>query len=131
MVFPIVAPPDPWGTWCEQTWIYIISKSFHINMSSSSTVVLEKKILNDPTPFLHFWDYLPFEEDLTLDLYNFTFPLHKHDSYQVWLKLACWFCRRFLKIYSFVIISLWGRGLSFICTILNSLCLRMICAKFG
>jgi hypothetical protein len=33
--------------------------------------------------------------------------------------------------YSLAIISPWGRGLSFICTILNPLCLRMICANFG
>jgi hypothetical protein len=25
-----------------------------------------KTFLNDPTPYLHFCDYLPFEEDLTL-----------------------------------------------------------------
>jgi hypothetical protein len=57
--------------------------------------------LNDPTPFLHFCDYLPFEKDLALDLYNFEFPLPKDDLYQVLLKLACWFWRRrFLKIFS-------------------------------
>jgi hypothetical protein len=45
--------------------------------------------------------YLPFEEDLALDLYNFIFPLPKNDLYQVWFKLACWFWRRrFLKIFS-------------------------------
>jgi hypothetical protein len=40
----IVAPPDLWGPWFVQTWIYIISESFHVNMSSSSSVVLERKI---------------------------------------------------------------------------------------
>jgi hypothetical protein len=50
---------------------------------------------------VHFCDYLPFENDLTLDLYNFEFPLPKDDLYQVLLKLACWFWkRRFLKIFS-------------------------------
>jgi hypothetical protein len=44
MVFPIVAPPDPRGPCFEQTWIYIISESFHVNMSSSGKVVLENKI---------------------------------------------------------------------------------------
>ena len=44
MVFPTVAPPDPWGPWFVQTSIYIISESFHVNMSSSGSVVLEKKI---------------------------------------------------------------------------------------
>jgi hypothetical protein len=50
-------------------------------------------------------DYLPFEKDLALDLYNFEFPLPKDDLYQVLLsillKLACWFWRRrFLNIFS-------------------------------
>jgi hypothetical protein len=44
---------------------------------------VERKFLNDPTPFLHFCDYLPFEKDLALDLYNFEFPLPKYDLYQV------------------------------------------------
>ena len=35
----------------------------------------------------YFCDYLPFEKDLALDLYNFEFPLPKDDLYQVWLKL--------------------------------------------
>jgi hypothetical protein len=43
MVFPIVAPPDPRGPWFVQTEVYIISESFHVNMSSSGSVVLEKK----------------------------------------------------------------------------------------
>jgi hypothetical protein len=49
---------------------------------------------NDPTPFLHFCDYLPFKKDLALDLYKFEFPLPKDDLYQVLLKLACCFWRR-------------------------------------
>jgi hypothetical protein len=28
----------------------------------------QRRFLNDPTPFLHFCDYLPFEEDLALYL---------------------------------------------------------------
>jgi hypothetical protein len=53
-------------------------------MIYSGSTVLEKKILNDPTPFLHFCNYLPFEEDLALYLYNLEFPLlPKNDLYQV------------------------------------------------
>jgi hypothetical protein len=52
MVFPIVAPPDPRRPWCEQFWIYIISASFPVNMTYSGSVVLKKKILKCPTPFL-------------------------------------------------------------------------------
>ena len=39
-------------------------------MTYSGSVVLEK-ILNDSILTLNFCDYLPFEEDLALDLYNF------------------------------------------------------------
>ena len=80
VVFPIVAPPDPRGPWCEQFWIYIISESFHVNMTYSGSVVLEKKIFQWPHPiFLHFCDYLPFEEDLALYLNNLESPLPKDD----------------------------------------------------
>jgi hypothetical protein len=54
MVFLIVAPPDPWGPWFEETWNYIISESFHVNMSSSGSVVLEKKIFIWPLPIFAF-----------------------------------------------------------------------------
>jgi hypothetical protein len=48
MVFPIVAPPDPRGPWFQEMWIYIISESFHINMTYSGSLVLEKKIFKWP-----------------------------------------------------------------------------------
>jgi hypothetical protein len=71
---------------------------------------VRRRFLNDSTPFLHYCDYLPFEKELALDLYNFEFPLPRDDLYQVLLNLACWFWRRrFLKIiskfYFFAIIS--------------------------
>jgi hypothetical protein len=60
-----------------------------------------KRFLNDPTPFLHLCDYLPFEEDLALYLNKLDLPSPKDNLYQVWLKLACWFWRRrFLKIFN-------------------------------
>jgi hypothetical protein len=43
-------------------------------MSPSGSVALEKRFLYDPTPFLHFCNYPPFEEGLTLDLNNLEFP---------------------------------------------------------
>jgi hypothetical protein len=52
-------------------------------MTYSGSVVLKKKILNEPTPFLHFCDYLPFEEDLALYSNNLEFPLPKDDLCQV------------------------------------------------
>jgi hypothetical protein len=51
-IFPVVAPPGPQRLRFE-TWIYIILESFHVNMSSSGSVVLLRKFfLNDPTLFL-------------------------------------------------------------------------------
>jgi hypothetical protein len=58
-----------------------------------------RRFLNDPIRFLHFCDYLPFEEDLALYLNKLEFPLPKDSLYHVWLNLACWFWRRFLKIF--------------------------------
>jgi hypothetical protein len=57
-----------------------MSESFHVNMSYSGSVALKgKKIFNDLAKFLHFYDYLPFEEDLALYLKNSKFPLPKDD----------------------------------------------------
>ena len=54
MVFLNVAPPDPRGPWCEQFWIYILSESFHVNMTYFGSVVLEKKIFTWPKPIFAF-----------------------------------------------------------------------------
>jgi hypothetical protein len=50
-----------------------------------------------PTPFLHVFDFLPFEEDLALYLNKHGLALPKNNLYQVWLNLACWFWRRRFK----------------------------------
>jgi hypothetical protein len=77
-----------------------------------------RRFLNDHTQFLHFCDYLPLEEDLTLYLNKLKFPLPKDNVYQVWLNLARWFWRRrfFLKIFSvfllFLLSSPLGEGQS-------------------
>jgi hypothetical protein len=42
-----------------------------------------RRFSNDPSPFLHFCDYLPFEEDMALYLNKFDFPLSKDNLYQV------------------------------------------------
>jgi hypothetical protein len=47
-----------------------------------------------------FSDYLPFEEDLTHHLNILEFPSPRDNLYQVWLNLACWFWREFLKIFN-------------------------------
>jgi hypothetical protein len=42
-----------------------------------------RRFLNDPTRFLHFCDYLPFEKDLALYLNKLEFPSLKDNLYQV------------------------------------------------
>jgi hypothetical protein len=97
---------------------------------------LRRRYLNDPNLFLHFRNYLHFEEELALKLNNLEFPYPKDDLYQVWLNWsagsrdkAVW--KFSVYFYSFAIISPWNTGLSFICTILHLLYLKVICAKFG
>jgi hypothetical protein len=63
-----------------------------------------RRFLNDPTQLVHFCDYLPFEEDLVLYLNKLESPSPKDNWYQVWLNLACWFWRRFLKIFSVLLL---------------------------
>jgi hypothetical protein len=53
-----------------------------------------RRFLNESTPFSHFCDYLPFEEDLAIYLNKLEFSSSKDNLYQVWLNLACWFWRR-------------------------------------
>jgi hypothetical protein len=92
IVSPLVARTDSRGSWFEQTWIYIMSESFHVNLNSSGSVILEKKLLQWPHKFFCFCDYLPFEQELALYLYNL--ESRKDDLYQVWLQIVCWFWRR-------------------------------------
>jgi hypothetical protein len=47
------------------------------------------------TPFLHFVIISPLKRT-----WQFIWTIHNNDLYQVWLKLACWFWRRFVKIFS-------------------------------
>jgi hypothetical protein len=42
-----------------------------------------RRFSNDPTPFLHFCDYLPFKEDLVLNFNRLEFPSPKDNVYQV------------------------------------------------
>jgi hypothetical protein len=66
-----------------------------------------RRFLYDPTPILHFCEYLPFEEDLALYLNKLESPSPKDDLYQLWLNLAQWFWRRkFLNIFSVFFILL-------------------------
>jgi hypothetical protein len=42
-----------------------------------------RRVLNDPISFLHFCDYLPFQEDLALYSNKLKFPSPKDSLYQV------------------------------------------------
>jgi hypothetical protein len=42
-----------------------------------------RRFVNDPTPFSHVCDYLPFEEDLALYLNKLDIPSFKDTLYQV------------------------------------------------
>jgi hypothetical protein len=42
-----------------------------------------RRFLNDPTPFLHFCDYLPYKEDLYLYLNKLELPSSKDNLYHV------------------------------------------------
>jgi hypothetical protein len=57
-------------------------------------VVPQNRIFKWPITFLHFCDYLPFEEDMALYLNKLEFPSPKGNLYQICLKLAYWFWRR-------------------------------------
>jgi hypothetical protein len=48
---PVVAPPVPRGPWFEQTWIYVISKSFLVIWALLTQRIL-RRFLIDPVPFL-------------------------------------------------------------------------------
>jgi hypothetical protein len=48
--FPIVAPPDPCEPSFEQFRIYIMSESFHVNMTHSGSIILENKEFGKTPP---------------------------------------------------------------------------------
>jgi hypothetical protein len=62
--------------------------------------VLKNKTFKLPHPFLTFLWLSPFEEGLALYLNKSELPSPKDNLYQLWLILAYWFWRRFLKIFS-------------------------------
>jgi hypothetical protein len=59
-----------------------------------------RRFLIRPTPFIHFCNHLPFEEDLDIYFNKLEFSSSKYNFHQVWLNLASWFWRRFLKIFN-------------------------------
>jgi hypothetical protein len=63
-----------------------MSECFHVNSNFSDQVIFRRRFLNDPNlgqAFLHFCDYLPFEEALAFYLNKVEFPLPKDNLYEV------------------------------------------------
>jgi hypothetical protein len=80
--FPYYGPSRPPGIMILINLILyyvrkLLYKSEHFWLSGS----WEENFLMTPTLYLHFSDYLPVEEDLVLDLYNFIFPLPEDNLY--------------------------------------------------
>jgi hypothetical protein len=82
--FPNCGPTQPPGTMiCTNLNFHYIRKLLCKSELFWLCGSRSRRFLIDPTLFLHFCDYLPFEEDLALDLYNSKFRLPKGDLYQV------------------------------------------------
>ena len=121
-----------------QTWILFDQECFVPSLVEISPVVLEKKIcLNFVYVFSLFRYHLPWKEARALHLNKFEYLIHQR---MLWTKFGSnWpsgsveedlfkFCMNFCY---FVIISPWKRVWYFICTNLNPLHQKMLCAKFG
>jgi hypothetical protein len=96
LLWPHLTPEDYDFYKPESTvrYLNLLSGSFHVNLSFSGPLCSSKWLHPFFFFFLHFCDYLPFEEDLALYLNKLEFPSPMGDMYQVWLKLASWFWRR-------------------------------------
>jgi hypothetical protein len=73
----------------------------------------KRRFLNDPTPFLHFCYYLPFEEDLALFLNKLEFPSFKDNLYKFefgQLVLEKKIIKNFQCISTFSLLSPLGNG---------------------
>jgi hypothetical protein len=77
-----------------------------------------RRFLNDPTPFLHFCDYLPLEKDLALHLNKLEFPSPKIicDKFDLFWTAGSGedFQKLSVSFYSFAIISPWKRVIPFL-----------------
>jgi hypothetical protein len=77
-----------------------------------------RRFINDTTPFLHFCDYLPFEEDLALYLNKLEFPLPKDNCTKfdsIWPAGSGKedFSKFSVHFHSFAIISPWRKTIPF------------------
>jgi hypothetical protein len=97
MVFPLVSPSDT--TFGTMIWRNLNRDLHYVRKFSCECELFwlsgsrEEKFLMSSSNVLHFLNYLPFEEDLTLYFDHFELSLPRDYLYQVWLKLAGWFWR--------------------------------------
>jgi hypothetical protein len=77
MAFLMVAHRTPW----DHDLNKLESAPCHINLSFSGSLVLKK--IFSITPPNSFCDYLPFQENLALDLNKLEIPLSKGDLHKV------------------------------------------------
>jgi hypothetical protein len=133
-VFPIVAPSDPRGLWCEQFWIYIISESFHVNMTYSGLIVLENNIFKWPHPILAFLWLSPLwrEPDPLFELFRILFT--QRWFVQSLIEIGRLVLEKIFKnvqyIFTLLLLSPLGRKQSPSFVQSRSPPLKMICAKF-
>ena len=100
-IFYILAIISPWKQTIIMIWINLNSFHPRILLAKFGWNWPNSWFLKDHTLFLHFCDYLPFEEGQALSLNQLDTPSPKDDKYQVWMKLDQWFWRRrFLNIFS-------------------------------
>jgi hypothetical protein len=53
--FSYCGPSQHQGPWYEQTWIYILSESFHVNKNSFGLAIFENNIFKLTHPIFAFW----------------------------------------------------------------------------
>ena len=61
-----------------------------------------RRYWNFVSVFSLFRNYLPLEKGVAFHLYKLEFPSPKDTLWQVWLKIAKWFCRRRCKCKKFM-----------------------------
>jgi hypothetical protein len=136
MVFPIVAPPDPRGPWCEQFWIYIISESFHVNMTYSYSVVLEKKIFKWLHPISAFLKLSPLWRRPSPLFEQFRIPFTQGWFVPSLIEIGLLILenkifKNFLCTFTLLLLSPLGEGQSHSFDQFRIPSPRMICAKSG
>ena len=97
----------PWkgcGPSFVQTWSPCTQGCFVSSLVGIGSVVLEKKIFKFRQRFSLFHNYFPLEKERALHMNKLESPSPKNALWQVWLKVAQWFWRRFFFLIVFLLI---------------------------